>query len=73
VRVNALAPGFVDTRFASAIVGNPVLVDQVLKHTPMGRVGKPEEIAGAAVYLLSDAASYVTGQTFVIDGGMTIA
>ena len=73
VRVNAIAPGFVETRFASAITQNPVLRDQVVKRTPMGRVAEPDEIAGAAVYLLSDAASYVTGHTLVADGGMTIA
>ncbi|HEX6020447.1 MAG TPA: glucose 1-dehydrogenase [Solirubrobacter sp.] len=72
VRVNALAPGFVDTRFAAAIVQNPMLREQVVSRTPMGRVGVPHEIAGAAVYLLSDAASYMTGQTVVIDGGLTL-
>ena len=72
IRVNAIAPGFVDTRFAAAIVQNPMLRDQVVARTPMGRVGQPDEIAGAAVYLLSDAASYVTGHTLVADGGMTI-
>jgi len=73
VRVNALAPGFVDTRFAAAIVQNPMLREQVVARTPMARVAVPHEIAGAAVFLLSDAASYVTGHTMVIDGGMTIA
>jgi NAD(P)-dependent dehydrogenase (short-subunit alcohol dehydrogenase family) len=72
VRVNAIAPGFVDTRFAAAIVQNPMLRDQVVARTPMGRVAEPAEIAGAAVYLLSDAASYTTGHTLVTDGGMTI-
>ena len=72
VRVNAIAPGFVDTRFAAAIVQNPMLKDQVVARTPMGRVAAPEEIAGAAVYLLSDAAAYTTGHTLVTDGGMTI-
>ncbi|HLU66388.1 MAG TPA: glucose 1-dehydrogenase [Kofleriaceae bacterium] len=72
VRVNAIAPGFVDTRFAAAIVQNPALRDQVVGRTPMARVAVPEEIAGAVVYLLSDAASYTTGHTLVIDGGMTI-
>jgi NAD(P)-dependent dehydrogenase (short-subunit alcohol dehydrogenase family) len=72
VRVNALAPGFVDTRFAAAIVQNPMLREQVVGRTPMGRVAVPHEIAGAAVFLLSDAASYVTGHTMVIDGGLTI-
>jgi NAD(P)-dependent dehydrogenase (short-subunit alcohol dehydrogenase family) len=72
IRVNALAPGFVDTRFAAAIVQNDALVAKVLERTPMGRVATPDEIAGAALYLASDAASYTTGHTLTIDGGMTI-
>lgn len=73
VRVNAIAPGFVDTKFASAVLKNDALVNEVIKQTPMRRYGQPHEIAGAAVYLASDSASYLTGQTLVIDGGMTIA
>jgi NAD(P)-dependent dehydrogenase (short-subunit alcohol dehydrogenase family) len=73
VRVNAIAPGLVDTRFASAIIQNDAIVDAVVKKTPLGRYGKPDEIAGGAVYLASDAASYLTGHTLVIDGGMTVS
>jgi NAD(P)-dependent dehydrogenase (short-subunit alcohol dehydrogenase family) len=73
IRVNAIAPGFVDTRFASAILKNDVLLDEVLKLTPMKRYGQPDEIAGGALYLASDAAGFLTGHTLVIDGGMTIA
>lgn len=72
VRVNAIAPGFVDTRFAAAIVQNEGLLAEVVKKTPLGRVAQPEEIAGGVLYLLSDAASYLTGHTLVIDGGMTV-
>ncbi|MBL0198316.1 MAG: glucose 1-dehydrogenase [Myxococcales bacterium] len=72
IRVNAIAPGFVDTRFAAAIVQNESLLSEVVKKTPLGRVARPEEIAGGVVYLLSDAASYLTGHTLVIDGGMTV-
>ncbi len=72
IRVNAVAPGFVDTRFAAAIVQNDDLLAEVRKKTPLGRVAQPEEIAGGVVYLLSDAASYLTGHTLVIDGGMTV-
>jgi len=73
VRVNAIAPGLVETRFAAAIVQNPTLRDHAVKRTPLARYAQPDEIAGAAVYLLSDAASFVTGHTLVVDGGMTIA
>jgi NAD(P)-dependent dehydrogenase (short-subunit alcohol dehydrogenase family) len=71
IRVNAIAPGLIETRFAAALVGNPTLRDHVVGRTPLGRHGQPDEIAGAAVYLSSDAASFVTGHTLVIDGGMT--
>ena len=73
VRVNAIAPGLIDTRFASAIVKNDALSAMVVKKTPLGRVGRPEEIAGGALYLASDSASYLTGHTLVIDGGMTVS
>ena len=71
VRVNAIAPGLVETRLASALVQNPTLRSHVVGRTPLGRHAQPDEIAGAAVYLLSDAASFVTGHTLVVDGGMT--
>jgi len=72
IRVNCIAPGFVDTRLASAILKNDELLKHVLDRTPMGRYGTPDEIAGGALYLASDAASFLTGHTLVIDGGMTI-
>jgi NAD(P)-dependent dehydrogenase (short-subunit alcohol dehydrogenase family) len=71
VRVNAIAPGLVETRFAAALVKNPMLHDHVVKRTPLGRHAQPVEIAGGAVYLLSDAASFTTGTVLVMDGGMT--
>ncbi len=71
IRVNAIAPGLVETRLAAAIVENQELLDHVVSRTALGRHAQPDEIAGAAVYLLSEAASYVTGQTIVIDGGTT--
>jgi NAD(P)-dependent dehydrogenase (short-subunit alcohol dehydrogenase family) len=71
IRVNAIAPGLVETKFASAIVGNPLLRDHVVKRTPLARHAQPAEIAGAAVYLLSDAASFTTGSVIVVDGGLT--
>jgi NAD(P)-dependent dehydrogenase (short-subunit alcohol dehydrogenase family) len=71
IRVNAIAPGLVETKFASAIVQNPMLRDHVVKRTPLARHAQPPEIAGAAVYLLSDAASFTTGTVLVVDGGFT--
>jgi NAD(P)-dependent dehydrogenase (short-subunit alcohol dehydrogenase family) len=73
IRVNAIAPGLVETKFASALVGNPQILKQVVGRTPLGRHAQPPELAGAAVYLLSDAASFTTGTTLVVDGGMTSA
>jgi NAD(P)-dependent dehydrogenase (short-subunit alcohol dehydrogenase family) len=73
IRVNAIAPGLVDTKFAAAIVGNQALSGPIVARTPLGRVAKPLEMAGGVVYLLSDAASFVTGHTLVLDGGVTIA
>ena len=73
IRVNAIAPGLVETKFASALVKNPVIHDQIVSRTPLGRHAQPAELAGAAVYLLSDAASFTTGTVIVVDGGMTAA
>ena len=73
IRVNAIAPGLVDTRFAAAIVKNQDFVEMEARRTPMGRYAQPDEIAGAALFLASDAASFVTGHTLVVDGGRTIA
>lgn len=73
IRVNAIAPGLVDTRFAAAIVKNDSLRNMVVGRTPLGRVAEPIEIAGAAVFLLSEAASYVTGHVMVVDGGLITA
>ena len=69
VRVNAVAPGLVKTRFAEALWGNDAILDRILSSNPMGRIGAPDEIAGAVVFLVSDAASYVNGEVLVIDGG----
>ena len=68
-----IAPGFVDTKFAAAVLKNDVLLEEVMRITPMKRYGQPDEIAGGALYLASDSASYLTGHALVIDGGMTIA
>jgi NAD(P)-dependent dehydrogenase (short-subunit alcohol dehydrogenase family) len=71
VRVNCIAPGLFKTRFAEALWGNEAILNRVVSSNPMGRIGDPPEIAGAAVFLVSDAASYVNGQVLVVDGGGT--
>jgi NAD(P)-dependent dehydrogenase (short-subunit alcohol dehydrogenase family) len=69
IRVNAVLPGLTDTKFASALTGNPKILDMMLKLIPLGRVAQPEEIAPLVLLLLSPAASYVTGTTLTADGG----
>src|SRR3954468_6013281 len=71
VRVNCIAPGLVRTDFARALWENPATLKAVTAHTPLQRIGEPEEIAGAAVFLASDASTFVTGQAIVVDGGST--
>lgn len=72
IRVNAIAPGLIKTAFAAALTTNEEISKRVLEKTPLGRFGEPDDIAGAAVYLASDASKFVTGQTLVVDGGMTL-
>jgi NAD(P)-dependent dehydrogenase (short-subunit alcohol dehydrogenase family) len=71
VRVNALAPGLVKTKLAAALWEGPG-EDRVAAHIPLRRLGLPDDIATAALFLASDAASWITGQTFVVDGGTTV-
>jgi NAD(P)-dependent dehydrogenase (short-subunit alcohol dehydrogenase family) len=73
VRVNCIAPGLVQTDFAKYLWENPELLKQVTDPAPLKRIGQPDEIAGAAVYLAAPASAYMTGQTLVVDGGITIA
>jgi 3-oxoacyl-[acyl-carrier protein] reductase len=70
VRVNAIAPGYIETDMTDALRGKRQ--DQLLKLVPLGRFGTPEDVAKIALFLLSDAASYVTGQTILVDGGMSL-
>ena len=70
IRVNALLPGLTDTKFSSLMTGNPELMKLILPTIPMGRAARPEEMAGAVLYLVSDTASYVTGSCITVDGGM---
>jgi NAD(P)-dependent dehydrogenase (short-subunit alcohol dehydrogenase family) len=71
IRVNCIAPGLIRTDFARALWEDPKNLKPALSGTPMARIGEPEEIAGAAVYLASRAGAYMTGQMMVVDGGAT--
>lgn len=71
IRVNCIAPGLIKTDFAKALWDNPETLKRALTGTPLKRIGDPEEIAGAAVYLASRAGAYMTGQMLVVDGGAT--
>ena len=73
IRVNCIAPGLVRTDFARALWENPETYASVVSSYPLRRIGEPDEIAGAAIYLASAAGSFTTGQTIVVDGGGTIA
>lgn len=72
IRVNAIAPGFIATKFSKAIVESDMMRDAILMRTPLGRIGDPEDIAPLALFLASDASSFVTGATYVADGGLTV-
>lgn len=73
IRVNCIAPGFIETPMsARALAQDPERKRRVLERTPLGRLGRPEEVGYAAVFLASDAASYVTGAVLTVDGGNSI-
>lgn len=73
VRVNCIAPGLIRTDFARALWENPDILKRSTSTAPLRRIGEPDEIAGAAVFLASKAGAFMTGQAIVIDGGVTIA
>ncbi len=73
IRVNCIAPGLVKTDFAKALWENPEMLERRLGATPLGRIGEPADIAGIALLLASPAASFITGQVIVADGGVTIS
>ncbi|MEO6092560.1 MAG: glucose 1-dehydrogenase [Novosphingobium sp.] len=73
VRANAIAPGLIATSWAESVIGDPAAAERRLGQTPLRRIGTPEEIASAALFLASEAAGFVTGQTIVVDGGTLIS
>ena len=72
IRVNCIAPGLIKTDFARALWEDPQRIEAANTSVPLRRIGEPEEIAGAVVFLASSASNFMTGQTMVIDGGVTI-
>ncbi|OLC29224.1 MAG: gluconate 5-dehydrogenase [Armatimonadetes bacterium 13_1_40CM_64_14] len=70
IRVNALAPGYFSTRLSQGIIARSEA--EIVRRTPLGRVGQPEDLKGAALFLAAPASDYVTGQVLVVDGGMTV-
>lgn len=73
IRVNGIAPGFVPTKMTAVTTQHPERYEGALKMIPMRRMGTPEEMAGAALFLASPLSSYMTGQTLTVDGGMTLS
>ena len=73
VRANCIAPGLIKTDFARALWENPEILKRSTANAPLRRIGEPDEIAGAAVFLASNAGAFMTGQTIVVDGGVTVA
>jgi NAD(P)-dependent dehydrogenase (short-subunit alcohol dehydrogenase family) len=72
IRVNAIAPGLVETKFAAALFQDPQVYERVMATVPLGRHGQPHDIVGAAIFLACDASLYVTGQVLVVDGGARV-
>ena len=73
IRANALCPGPVETPILAELMSDPVRRARRLVHVPMGRLGRPEELARAALFLASDDSSFMTGAALVVDGGVTAA
>jgi NAD(P)-dependent dehydrogenase (short-subunit alcohol dehydrogenase family) len=72
IRVNSISPGYITTQVTAFILDTPTILERENSLTPMGRQGRAEEMAGGAVYLASDAASFTTGHDLVMDGGHTV-
>lgn len=73
VQVNAIAPGYVETDLTSGLHNNARLLDDIINRTPMRRLGRPDEIVGAALLLASESSSYITGHILYVDGGWSAA
>ena len=73
VRVNAIVPGATETNLTAEIFRDPVIRDRLTGRTPLGRLGRPEDLVGIAIFLASDASAYATGALFFVDGGITMA
>ena len=73
IRVNAVAPWYIRTPLAQPVLNDPMRLEKILSVTPMGRIGEPDEVASAVAFLCMPAASYITGQCIVIDGGFSVA
>jgi 3-oxoacyl-[acyl-carrier protein] reductase len=72
IRVNGIAPGLVDTKLTKVTTANPVRLEGAVKNIPLRRLGTPADMAGAALFLASPLASYIVGQTIVVDGGLIL-
>lgn len=72
IRVNCIAPGFIKTDFSRALWEDREIFDAAIGNMPLRRIGKPDDVAGAAVFLASQAGAFITGETIVVDGGSTI-
>jgi NAD(P)-dependent dehydrogenase (short-subunit alcohol dehydrogenase family) len=72
IRVNAIAAGMIETRMTAIVKETPEMNEPVLARTPLGRWGRPDDVAGAALFLASSQASFVTGSTLVVDGGYSV-
>jgi glucose 1-dehydrogenase len=72
ITINNIAPGAIETPINTALLNDPVKLNSLLKQIPLGRLGQPGDVAGLAVFLASDDAAYVTGATFVVDGGLSV-
>jgi NAD(P)-dependent dehydrogenase (short-subunit alcohol dehydrogenase family) len=72
IRVNAIAPGLIETRFSEALRSTPEALERALRAIPQRRIGTTDDLIGAALYLASDASAYTTGAVLVVDGGQTL-